>query len=186
MMTHYARLVYTFLILSLLAGCGFKLRGEQPLPHGIKQASVAAPFDHSPMLRALKKRFKLYQIPLVESQEELSSDTVHIQLISDQLDRRLLSLFSSGQVAEYELVFTVQYAISFSEREPMIHSVEVTREYQDDPDAVLAKSRELELVLSEMHREASDRIIRLMTNQRELAPLRDSHALTNQPSANTL
>jgi len=37
---------------------------------------------------------------------------------------------------------------------------DVTRDYQDDPDAVLAKSRELDLVLGEMRQQAAERIIR--------------------------
>jgi LPS-assembly lipoprotein len=41
----------------------------------------------------------------------------------------------------------------------------VAREYQDDPDQVLAKSRELELVLNEMRTESADRMIRLLSSQ---------------------
>ena len=41
----------------------------------------------------------------------------------------------------------------------------VAREYQDDPDQVLAKSRELDLVLDEMRAESADRMIRLLSSQ---------------------
>lgn len=40
---------------------------------------------------------------------------------------------------------------------------QLTREYQDDPDQVLAKSRELDLILAEMRRQAADRIIRQLS-----------------------
>ena len=42
---------------------------------------------------------------------------------------------------------------------------EVVRDYQDDPDQVLAKSRELELMLDEMRDEAADIIIRRLSSQ---------------------
>ena len=162
----------TFLCsLVLLSGCGFTLRGEQPLPPGIKQVSVSSNIQHAELERALKKRLELYQIPVVTPTHSVNDETVLIRLMPDNLDRRLLSLFSSGQVAEYELVFTVRYSITFPGREPQEIEFDVIREYQDDPDAVLAKSRELALVLSEMRQQVADRIIRLMVNQWEQAPL---------------
>jgi LPS-assembly lipoprotein len=85
---------------------------------------------------------------------------VIVYLSSDQLERRLLSLFSSGQVAEYELVYTIGYQIQFPSQDALELEFDVTREYQDDPDAVLAKSRELDLIQNEMRHEAANRIIR--------------------------
>ena len=54
------------LLLSIMSGCGFKLRGGQPLPLGVTQLSVSSTVDHGPLHRALKKQIDLYQIPLVE------------------------------------------------------------------------------------------------------------------------
>jgi LPS-assembly lipoprotein len=85
---------------------------------------------------------------------------VIVYLRSDQLERRLLSLFSTGQVAEYELVYTIKYHIQFPAQDAQEIEFDVTREYQDDPDAVLAKSRELDLIQNEMRQEAANRIIR--------------------------
>ena len=48
---------------------------------------------------------------------------------------------------------------------------DVMRDYQDDPDQVLAKSRELELVLDEMRAEAADIIIRRLSSQASAAKL---------------
>ena len=88
-----------------------------------------------------------------------------IRLQGDDLNRRLLSLFPTGQVAEYELILSVRYLIAFPGKEPQAVEFEVTREYQDDPDAILAKSRELQLVLTEMRQQASERIVRLIPSQ---------------------
>ena len=71
-----------------------------------------------------------------------------------------MSLFSTGQVAEYELVYTIRYQLQFPAQDAQEIEFDVTREYQDDPDAVLAKSRELDLIQNEMRREAANRIIR--------------------------
>jgi len=41
---------------------------------------------------------------------------------------------------------------------------EVVRDYQDDPDRALAKSRELTLLLNEMRKVAADKILRDMAS----------------------
>ena len=166
-MTHTIQRIVLFIAtIALLCGCGFKLRGEQALPAGIEQVNLVSSKQYSPLQRALKKRFRIYQIPMVESASiDVSQNTVNIVLLPDSLDRRLLSLFPTGQVAEYELVFSVRYQVAFPNQEPQLVEFEVTREYQDDPDEVLAKSRELNLVLGELREQAADRIIRLLASQ---------------------
>jgi LPS-assembly lipoprotein len=57
-------------------------------------------------------------------------------------------------------VYTIKYQIQFPAQDPQEIEFDVTREYQDDPDAVLAKSRELDLIQNEMRQEAANRIIR--------------------------
>ena len=151
---------------TLLSGCGFKLRGDQSLPVGIEKVNLISSGQYSPLQRALKKQFKIYQIPVIEGKSPtLSDNTINIVLLPDSLDRRLLSLFPTGQVAEYELVFSVRYQVGFPDQEPQLIEFDVTREYQDDPDEVLAKSRELDLVLGEMRQQAADRIVRLLASQ---------------------
>lgn len=160
------RATLVFSLLALLSSCGFKPRGQQLLPSNIDQVWTYSPQAHSPMLRSLNQRLKLYNIATVENVEATEeSQTIAIYLNSDNLDRRLLSLFATGQVAEYELIYTVRYRVKLPDKDAFDAVVKVTQEYQDDPDQVLAKSRELDLILTEMRVTAADRIIRLLASQ---------------------
>ena len=146
------------------AGCGFKLRGDYGLPVGIEQLQLLAIQKNTPLYRVLWKQLQGYKIDVLDNtasvgQLESEIDAI-VYLTSDKLERRLLSLFSTGQVAEYELVYTIKYQIQFPAQDPQEMEFDVTREYQDDPDAVLAKSRELDLIQNEMRQEAANRIIR--------------------------
>ena len=157
-------------------GCGFKLRGDYGLPSGIQQLQLLAAQKNTPLHRTLSKQLKRFNIKVWDNTASVSQideriderideqidgqiDAI-IYLASDRLERRLLSLFSTGQVAEYELVYTIKYQIQFPAQAPQQIEFDVTREYQDDPDAVLAKSRELDLIQNEMRQEAANRIIR--------------------------
>ncbi len=67
--------------------------------------------------------------------------------MSDGLQRRTLSLFPNGQVAEYELIYTVE--LSDDDAGSGCHSptkLSLYRDYQDDPSRALAKARELDLI----------------------------------------
>jgi LPS-assembly lipoprotein len=147
-----------------MVGCGFKLRGDYGLPAGIQQLQLLAAQKNTPLHRVLGKQLQGLDIEVWDNtatavQINENIDAV-VYLMSDQLERRLLSLFSTGQVAEYELLYTIKYQIQFPAQDAQRVEFDVTREYQDDPDAVLAKSRELDLIQQEMRQEAANRIIR--------------------------
>ena len=71
-----------------------------------------------------------------------------------------MSLFSYGQVAEYELIYSVHYQVRFTGEDAQDFRFELYRDYQDDPNLALAKSRELSLLLNEMRTAAADKILR--------------------------
>ncbi|QJR82468.1 hypothetical protein CA267_017755 [Alteromonas pelagimontana] len=155
-----------FLVSLALASCGFSLRGNQPLPPSVNYVAVTSAQAHAPLARALKQRLEVYDIQAGDLADTPNPDhTVLIRIMPEQLERRLLSVFSTGQVAEYELIYGVNYQVIFPDQEAVSAYFEVLRDYQDDPAQVLAKTRELNLVLQEMRQEAADRIIRRLASQ---------------------
>jgi len=54
----------------------------------------------------------------------------------------------------------VSYRLTRPNQAPYEQSFELYRNYQDDPNNSLAKSKELEIILSEMRKLATKRIIR--------------------------
>lgn len=150
----------------LLTGCGFKLRGSQVLPPSVNFVAIKAQQAHDPLARALERRLAVYSLDGgVDATSASPLSSVTVRVAPEKLERRLLSVFSTGQVAEYELIYGVNYMVQFAGKDATTHYFEVLRDYQDDPDQVLAKSRELELVLDEMRQEAADRIIRRLASQ---------------------
>lgn len=161
------RLIKLAVVVSLIlvtTACGFHLRGNQSLPASVNYVAVSSAQAHAPLARALKKRLDVYNIKGgVMADSPSPAHSVMINIMPEQLERRLLSVFATGQVAEYELIYGVRYQVIFPGKEPISAYFEVLRDYQDDPDLVLAKSRELDLVLSEMREEAADNIIRRLS-----------------------
>ena len=140
----------------LLVGCGFKLRTASVLPNDLQNLVVTANNPDSQLFAELQKSLALSNINTTDS----SSSSAELKLLNDSLTRRTLSLFPNGQVAEHELIYTVRYQLIRDKQKPITNSFELTRNYQDDPDNALAKSREMELILSELRAQASNLIIR--------------------------
>lgn len=173
-MSMLQRFILVLLCANTIA-CGFALRGSQALPEELSDVAIKASTQFAPLARTLKERLPVYQLngALIDSSTQISSSpnaTVIISMQPENLERRLLSMFSSGQVAEYELIYTIEYQVAFPEREVVSHTLIVAREYQEDPDRILAKSRELDIVIQEMRDEIADRMIRLLSSQYNLAP----------------
>ena len=144
------------LLLSLLlSSCGFQLRGSLPLE---KYPAVYLQGDkHSELLQQLGTQLERNQVKLLDSSDATAAIFV---LDSDSLQRRTLSLFPNGQVAEYELIYKVNYQLVLPGQEPRPYQIELYRDYQDDPSRALAKSKELDLMLTELRSQAVARIIR--------------------------
>lgn len=144
------------LLLSLvLSGCGFQLRGTAPLQ---KFPAIHLQGDqHSELLNLLGVQLQRNNVSLLSQADSQSAVFV---LEQDSLQRRTLSLFPNGQVAEYSLIYKVDYQLVLPGQEAKTYQIELFRDYQDDPSRALAKSRELDLMLTELRQQAVARIIR--------------------------
>lgn len=139
----------------VLSSCGFHLRGNLPLSQF--PAVYVQSEAHSELAKLVSERLSQNSVLLLRS---MQAEAPTIQLVSDTLERRTLSLFPSGQVAEYELIYQVSYYLIMPGAEPAFNQFELYRDYQDDPNQALAKARELDLLLSELRQQAANRIIR--------------------------
>jgi LPS-assembly lipoprotein len=158
MMT-YKRLITALTLVSLLSSCGFHLRGDYLLSDELQTLYVTSSDVHGELTRLIKQHLSHNQVKVLKQKK---AKVPELRIMSDTLDRRTLSVFENGQVAEYELIYAVHYQLRFANEEPQNFRFELNRDYQDDPSLALAKSRELSLLLSEMRTSAADKILRDM------------------------
>jgi LPS-assembly lipoprotein len=152
-------LVLILVLIATLTGCGFQLRGNYKLPETLQSVSLKSQVSKE-LNEHMQQRFAHSGIKLSDEAQPI---TVH--LTSDKLERRTLSLFESGQVAEYELLYQVNYQLIQNQRLLLERTVEVARDYQDDPNFALAKTREREMLVDEMRAEASRLILQQIISE---------------------
>ena len=159
--TKFKKILTIVLCASLLTACGFKLRGDYLLDDELQTLYVSSSDIHGELTRLVKQHLTRNQVQVLKHSK---LDVPELRIVSDKLDRRTLSVFPNGQVAEYELIYSVRYQLRFTGEDAQDFRFELYRDYQDDPNLALAKSRELSLLLSEMRVSASDRILRDMAS----------------------
>ncbi len=151
-------LVCCALIFSLtLSGCGFHLKQTVAFNNNFDSVSLSANNERSALYRLLKKQLTNSSLRIEQSGTHAD---VELELVDDNLSRRNLSLFANGQVAEYELIYHVTYWVKLKQQDSETVSFELYRNYQDDPDNALAKSKEMDMILDELRHQASQRILR--------------------------
>lgn len=151
------------LLISLLSACGFHLRQSYLIAPELQTLYVSSEDPYGELTRLVKQNLLNNEVTIVK---RLDAKTPELRILKDNLDRRTLSVFPNGQVAEYELIYTVRFQLRVPEQEPQEYSFELYRDYQDDPSIALGKSRELDLLLNEMRYDAADRILRDMASVR--------------------
>jgi LPS-assembly lipoprotein len=156
--------VWTGLLIAsslLLTSCGFHLRGSLPLER--YPAIFVDAKKHSELASLLSEQLESNKVKLLT---ELDPQAPALMLQQDSLERRTLSLFPNGQVAEYELIYRVSYQLLLPGQDIQEFQFELTRDYQDDPNLALAKAKELDLLLQELRNQAASRIIRQLNRIR--------------------
>ena len=158
------RVMLVLLTSSLLTACGFHLRGNYLIDDDLQTLYLTSTDIHGELTRLVKLTLVRNQIEVLKRAKQ---DVPELRIVTDKLDRRTLSVFSNGQVAEYELIYSVSYQVRFQGEDARDFRFELYRDYQDDPNRALAKSRELSLLLSELRTNAAEKILRdLATIQR--------------------
>ncbi len=142
--------------LTMLSACGFHLRGHYSLPAHLQTMELQSADPYAAITRQISKRLKQGGITLVPSADER---TPRLILGEETLERSNLSLYTDGQVAEYRLLYKLNATLILPDEAPQALSLQVQRDYQDDPSEALAKRRELELLLDEMRQQIANQLI---------------------------
>jgi LPS-assembly lipoprotein len=154
---HVSRLTIAAALGVLLAGCGFKLRGEAELP--FKTIAVS---PQSPLGVSVSRNINAgTNAKVVDSPKEAEAILI---ITGETRDKVILSLNSQGRVREYTLRYRVTYRVIDGKGSDFVPSSEILlRRDITFNDQVLAKESEEALLYNDMQRDAVTQIIRRLS-----------------------
>lgn len=144
------------LVLIALTGCGFHVRGPQPMAF----SSIHVGGDQYSRLGVnLRRQIALSGTTKVE--EDPKRAEVQLQILSNDREREILSLTPAGKVREYELTHTFRFRLISQQNKELIapSNIVARREYTFNDEQVLGKEQEETLLFREMEDDILRQII---------------------------
>ena len=140
---------------SLLAGCGFQLRGQREFPF----ETIAVP-GVSPLTFELRRNIAAANEKTIVTQQVTGADAV-LTVLSELQEKVIIALNTQGRVTEYQLRYRVSYRVTSLKGLDFVPptSVVLTRDITFN-NQVLAKEAEEGQLYTEMRADMVQQIIR--------------------------
>lgn len=138
-------------MLSLLAACGYHMRGSIALPAELKNIYVFG--VSSELNQELKEILKASNGKMAASPNEAG---IVVKVLKEDIRRRILSVGSTGKSSEMELDYYLRFQFYDNKESPLLdeQTLEIAREFFNDQTAVLAKENEELMIRKEIYRQA--------------------------------
>lgn len=158
----------TAVLVSLLSlavsACGFHLRGNIPLPDGIKKMFVQSP-------QGSFKETLEDVIVNTGGEVQASRGAADVILVVEEAksDRTIGTLDQRGKVDSYNVVFTVSYVLrDKAGKELRSSSLQESRRYNFNPEQVIESESEEADLLADMEQDIALRIVRQLSTVTDL------------------
>ncbi len=162
-----AKLLSAIFALSLLAGCGFQLRGPYALPY--ESIYLAMP-DYSELGAGLKRAIRASGgTRLAERAEDAQATFLPT---ADARERVILSLSGTGRVRELRLRYRYGYRIADAKGRDLVPpgEIELARDLTYDDSNVLAKEQEEVLLWRDMQNDMVQQLMRRLVAVKPVPP----------------
>lgn len=143
----------------LLQGCGWHLRGSQPLPEQLQLLHLQTASENSNFARSLRRSLKSMDVTLTDS---ASNAPYRLNVSGISHKRRTLSTTGTARVAEYALTSSLTYSVYNQEGEQLVSPTRLSTEkiYLYNPANAVGSYEEENLLREEMQRELVQQLIR--------------------------
>jgi LPS-assembly lipoprotein len=131
------------LVLAVVA-CGFHRQGVTPMPAVMKVTYVDARDERTDFMRRLTRALETRGATLTPTR---GSASAVLRIERDETGQRVLSVSARNTPTEYEIFYTVTYAVTSNGAEILSpQTLTLTRDYSFDEEALLAKQHEEEIL----------------------------------------
>ena len=164
--TNLRNVAFTLALIFSLSACGFHLRGNIPLPDGIKNMFVSAPAG------SFKEQLEL----VLESGGAIiaanrSGADVVLKVTKAESSRDVGTLDERGKANSYDLEFEVKYRLLDPQGgEIREASLRESRRYNFEPELVIESESEEADLLSDMEQDIALRIVRQLSSVTNYPP----------------
>ncbi|MGH8284490.1 MAG: LPS assembly lipoprotein LptE [Steroidobacteraceae bacterium] len=141
--------------------CGFRLQGRMPLPDALATVYVQTEDSQTDFVQSLRKSLIASGARVVPDPLEAAAV---VRILEDEATRRVLSLSASNVPREYEITYSVRYAVSAGEREVLpAQEVAASRAFTFDERILLAKEHEEDILREALANDLASVVMRRLS-----------------------
>jgi LPS-assembly lipoprotein len=147
---------------ALLPACGFRLAGSDPLPGILARPYMSVKDPYTDFSREFE-----HQLTSAGAQVQVlrAKSTAIIDITRDGVEQRTLSVSARNIPTEYELTYTVTFAVQVADKERLApQTISRSMEYSFAEEALLAKQHEADILRRQMARDLVAIVMRQLTS----------------------
>jgi LPS-assembly lipoprotein len=150
--------------LLVLGGCGFHLEGRYPLPRALATVRLDAVDTQSEFYFGLRRALLAAGAHLTDDIKDPSAAVVHVT--EDTTSDVILTVSSLNVPTEYELTYTVRYAVDAAGGKQLIPSERLmqVRDYNYSESEQLAKQREQQILSAALAQDLAAVVMRRLSS----------------------
>jgi LPS-assembly lipoprotein len=135
----------------LLCGCGFRLAGSAVLPGVLARPYLSVKDPYTDFAREFEHQLTSYGAVVLDGR---NGSTATIEVTKDFVEQRTLSVSSRNIPTEYELIYTVIFAVRGADKELLApQTISVSKDFSFQENELLVKQRESDILRRQMARD---------------------------------
>jgi len=145
-----------------LAACGFRLMGSDPLPGVLARPYLSLKDPYTDFSREFEHQLKNSG---ATPQALRANATATIEVTKDLVVQRTLSVSAQNIPTEYELTYTVTFAVQGTDKELLApQTISLSKDYSFEENVLLAKEHEADILRQQMARDLVSIAMRRLTS----------------------
>jgi LPS-assembly lipoprotein len=150
-----------FSALVALSACGFRLVGSDSLPGILARPYLSLKDPYTDFAREFERQLKSSGATL---QVVRANATAIIDVTKDLVQQRTLSVSALNIPTEYELTYTVTFAVQGADKELLApQTISLSKDYSFEENVLLAKEHEADILRQQMARDLVTIAMRRLT-----------------------
>jgi LPS-assembly lipoprotein len=144
-----------------LSACGFRLVGSDSLPGILARPYLSLKDPYTDFSREFERQLKSSGATL---QVVRANATAIIEVTKDLVQQRTLSVSALNIPTEYELTYTVTFAVQGADKELLApQTISLSKDYSFEENVLLAKEHEADILRQQMARDLVTIAMRRLT-----------------------
>ena len=149
-------------VLLMLSACGFRLAGSDPLPGLLARPYLSLKDPYTDFSREFEHQLKSAGATL---QTVRANSTATVEVTKDLVEQRTLSVSATNIPTEYELTYTVTFAVQGADKELLApQTISLSKDYSFEENVLLAKEHEADILRQQMARDLVTIAMRRLTS----------------------